>query len=273
MKRKAKTNTNAEPGFIKRRNRISGQFRAHSIEMLESPAWKVLSLNGRRVVDRVDIELAHHGGNDNGQLPVTYEDFVEYGVSGKRHVAPAIREAEALGFIRVTEHGRGGNAEYRQPNLFFVTYARARNSHANPPTDDWRKIKTIEEAEKIAAAARSNRSPRAVAHGKWHRKKQNADAPFDTVSVPQRGTGAHPFPVPQRGTTGSVPKGVLLSRSWVGDTQSIAPEPIPEPGRHSRESLMDYVASVIRQQLDEHEARIGWVDSRGGGKWGWRAEG
>jgi hypothetical protein len=32
---------------------------------------------------------------------------------------------------------------------------------------------------------------------------------------------------------------------------------LPEPDRHSRESLMDYVASVIRQQLDEHEARHG----------------
>ena len=38
-------------------------------------------------------------------------------------VAPAIREAEALGFIRLTERGRGGNAEYGTPNLFFLTFA------------------------------------------------------------------------------------------------------------------------------------------------------
>jgi hypothetical protein len=31
------------------------------------------------VISRIEIELAHHGGNDNGQLPVTTDDFVEYG--------------------------------------------------------------------------------------------------------------------------------------------------------------------------------------------------
>jgi hypothetical protein len=46
--------TKAEPGFIKRRNRISGQFRAHMIEMIESPAWRALSLSARRIIDRID---------------------------------------------------------------------------------------------------------------------------------------------------------------------------------------------------------------------------
>src|SRR5215813_9221304 len=128
---RADRNTKAEPGFIKRRNRISGQFAPRLIEMLESPAWRVLSLSARKVINRIEIELAHHGGNDNGRLPVTKRDFMDYGVSD-RLVAPAIREAEALGFIRVTERGRGGNSEYRQPNLFFLTFAHCRTSRAEP---------------------------------------------------------------------------------------------------------------------------------------------
>src|SRR5262249_53481493 len=119
----------------KRRNRIDGQWSARPIDMLESAAWRELSLSARKIIDRIEIELAPHGGNDNGQLPVTKLDFVEYGIS-PRLVAPAIREAEALGFIRVTERGRGGNAEYRQPNLFFLTFANSRSS--NTPTHDWR---------------------------------------------------------------------------------------------------------------------------------------
>jgi hypothetical protein len=55
------------------------------------------------------------------------------------------------------ERGRGGNAEHRQPNKFFLTFARGRDSRANPPTDAWRKIKTMEEAEAIAKAARASR--------------------------------------------------------------------------------------------------------------------
>ena len=135
--------TKAEPGFIKRRSRISGQFSPRRIEMLESPAYRALSLSAHRVMARIEIELAHHAGNDNGRLPVTKQDFIAYGVSD-RLVAPAIRELEALGFIRVTERGRGGNSEYRQPNRFFLTFAQARDSRSNPPTQDWRKIKTIE---------------------------------------------------------------------------------------------------------------------------------
>src|SRR5207248_4464704 len=137
--RTATKSPKAEPGFIKRRNRISGQFSARLIEMLDSPAWRVLSLSACRVIDRIEIELARHGGNDNGKLPVTYEDFEEYGVT-RESVSPAIREAEALGFIRITERGRGGNAEYRQPNKFFLTFAHCRTSRSEPPTHDWRKI-------------------------------------------------------------------------------------------------------------------------------------
>ncbi len=110
----------------KRRNSISGQFAARLIEMIESPAFRVLSLSARRVLDRVEIELAHHGGNDNGQLPVTYDNFEAYGIH--RHaVGPAIRETVALGFLEVTESGRAGNAEFRRPNLFRLTYRPAKH--------------------------------------------------------------------------------------------------------------------------------------------------
>jgi hypothetical protein len=111
-------NTKAEPGFIKRRNRINEAFSPRTIEMLKSPAYRTLSLSAHRVISRIEIELSSHGGNDNGRLPVTKLDFMEYGVSA-RLVAAAIREAQALGFIEVTERGRGGNAEHRQPNKFF----------------------------------------------------------------------------------------------------------------------------------------------------------
>jgi hypothetical protein len=136
-----------------RRNRIAGQFAARPIEMLESPAYRVLSLAAHRVLARIEIELAHHGGRDNGKLPVTYEQFIEYGTD-RHSVAPAIRELSELGIIEVTEKGRAGNAEFRQPNLFRLTYRHV--DRANP-TDEWRRAKTIEEAKKIAKVARANK--------------------------------------------------------------------------------------------------------------------
>ena len=81
------------------KNFYPGQFAGRLIEMLEAPAYRVLSLSARRVLDRLEIELGHHGGNDNGRLPVTYEDFERYGID-RHSIAPAIREAETLRFQR-----------------------------------------------------------------------------------------------------------------------------------------------------------------------------
>ena len=159
----------------KRRSQISGQWSARLIEMMRSPAYRVLSQSAHKVISRIEIELADHGGNDNSRLPVTKQDFIRYGIS-PRLVAPAIREAEALGFIRIPRRGRGGNAESRQPHHFFLTFAVGRDSRAEPPTHDWRKIATTEEAEAIASAARNAKSTTAVAfgHRSWRvRKNRN----------------------------------------------------------------------------------------------------
>jgi hypothetical protein len=134
----------------RRRNGMGEQFDARVISMLESPAYRVASLSCRRLIDRIAIEHAHHGGKENGRLPVTYEQFMEYGID--RHaIAPAIREGEALGFIQVTQRGRPSAGEHRWPNLFRLTYVYDKSSS---PTHEWRKIKNLEQAELIARAAR-----------------------------------------------------------------------------------------------------------------------
>jgi hypothetical protein len=141
-----------------RRNRFSGQFSGRLIEMMESAAWRALSLAGRRVIDRVEIEHGHHGGTDNGKLPVTFDQFCEYGLH-RHSIAPGMREAIALGFLEVTQKGRAGNAEHRAPNLFRLTYrpsdgARGDGSH------EWRaksKKKTKTQCRKMPAFGDKNR--------------------------------------------------------------------------------------------------------------------
>jgi hypothetical protein len=137
-----------------RYTKIGGQFSPHLIDMLRSPAWRALSLSARRILDRLEIEMADHGGTSNGKLPATYDDFERYGVH--RHgIGPAIRETVALGFLEVTEPGRAGNAEWRRPNLFRLTY---RNTDNDGPTNEWEKIETDEHAEALARNARMTAS-------------------------------------------------------------------------------------------------------------------
>jgi hypothetical protein len=136
----------------KRSTSFGGQFAGRLIEMLESPAHRALSLSALRVISRLEIENAHHGGKENGHLPVTYDDFERYGIH--RHaIRPAIQEAVALGFLEITKQGRAGNAEFRSPNVFRLTFRPAKGSYGNDGTHEWRLIDETS-ARSIAAAAR-----------------------------------------------------------------------------------------------------------------------
>ncbi len=127
--------------------------------MLESAGYRVLSLSAHRVLARLEIELGHHGGNGNGFLACTFEHFVAYGID--RHaVAPALRELEALGFIEVTERGCAGNREFRTPSRYRITFLPTEYEGA---THEWKRIRSVEQAERIAAAARRAKKRKASA--------------------------------------------------------------------------------------------------------------
>jgi hypothetical protein len=172
----------------KKQSQIPGQFVPRLREMLESPAWRVLSKAGRGVIDRIEIELASHGGtrkgqNDNGKLPVTFDDFVAHGID--RHlIAPAIAEDSALGFIEVTDPGRAGNSEFRKPKLFRLTYLPT-DGDAEFGTNEWRRIETMEQAREIKAKAREPWRHREIAKAKAAkaRKKQESSGGKYPASV------------------------------------------------------------------------------------------
>jgi hypothetical protein len=146
----------------RRRNSISGQFIGRLVELLESPAYRATGFAARKALERIEIEHAHHGGNDNGKLPVTYADFERWDIH-PNFIAPAIRELAALGLIEVTQRGYGGKEGDRKPSLYRLTYKPAWDAtrHADG-THEWRRIKSREEAEALALEARKAVNPRVV---------------------------------------------------------------------------------------------------------------
>jgi hypothetical protein len=156
--------------YTPKQKRSEEAWAGRSIVMLESPAHRVLSLAALRALYRIEVELSNHGGNDNGKLPVTFQQFEEWGV--RRHsIASAIRELAALGFIEVTQHGYGGAAGMHAPNLYRLTYRpshRLSKKERNDTTNEWRKIKTPAEAEAAAATARKGANIRNVERAKIH---------------------------------------------------------------------------------------------------------
>ena len=148
---------------------------------MNSPAYRVLSIAAHRATSRIEIELAHHGGQDNGKLPVTFKDFVNYGIA-RSSIGPALAEAEALGFIEITERGkRARAANYRRPNLFRLT-TRPELEGVGPERCRWRRFKTIEEeAQHVAYMAREGARPNLKAR----QCQKGTDGPFHQC---QKGT-------------------------------------------------------------------------------------
>ena len=148
----------------RRKTKIGGQFAARLIEMLESPAYRALSQSAHRILARLEIEHGHHAGSDNGRLPVTFGDFEKYGMD-PHSIAPAQREVQALGFAEITERGRPSKSDFgRHPHHWRLTYLQ--DLYGHPPTHEWRRHKTIEEARRVSNAARKAKDEKAVAKSK-----------------------------------------------------------------------------------------------------------
>ena len=160
----------------------------HTIELLRSPAMRVLSRAGHKILMCVESELCKHAGKNNGKLPVTYEAFEEFGLH--RHaIGPGLREVEALGLLLVTERGRAGNANWRRPNLMMLTYLPSGANNKTPASDQWRNIATKEEAEQIAQKAR-NSKPAGYNHNR--RKKRFPSDGKRQTPVTKTVTGTRP---------------------------------------------------------------------------------
>jgi hypothetical protein len=170
---------------------IGGQFVPRLIEMIESPAFRALSLSGHRVLARLEIEHGHHGGLENGRLAVTYADFERYGME-RKSIAPALREVQALGFVRITERGRPSRSDFgRRPNYFELTYIHG--NHGEDPTHEWKRHKTLDEAIQVAQQARLDKDPKAVEKSRSSAAKKS-DARVGKI----RRTGPESHPVVSR---------------------------------------------------------------------------
>jgi hypothetical protein len=91
------------------------------------------------LLDRVEIELAQHAGNDNGGLPITYNDLIAFGIHDHA-IGAGLREVEALGFAEI-KRGIAGSATHRKPNRFRspivppIANGRPTNGRASPASN------------------------------------------------------------------------------------------------------------------------------------------
>ncbi|MGA2636603.1 hypothetical protein [Methylocella sp.] len=130
-----------------------------TVQMMDSAAYRALSLAGRKVIDRIVLEHMEQGGKENGRLKVTARDFKQAGVHW-REVPGAVAEVEALGWAKRTIFGRRVCGEDRGASAQFrLTWLPVHESdNAIPPTNDWKRWGDDLPAAKLAAKVAAGRT-------------------------------------------------------------------------------------------------------------------
>ena len=104
-------------------------------ELINSLAWRSMSVNCLKLTLRLLLEHINHGGLENGRLVCTYKDFQEYGLT-RNKIRPAIEEADFLGLVK---HQRGERVFAKnQPNSYRLTFYGTDELHT--ATNDWKRL-------------------------------------------------------------------------------------------------------------------------------------
>jgi hypothetical protein len=103
-----------------------------TLEMMKGDAWRSASINTRRFVDFLMVELMENSGRKNGDLRAPYEQLQKIGIS-ERLIAASIYEAEELGLV---DCFRGG---MRVATRYALTWLPGHDGRT--PTDRWREYR------------------------------------------------------------------------------------------------------------------------------------
>ena len=108
----------------------------HRLEMLLSPSWQCAPRPLKRAIERLEIEHLRHGGQNNGELFVSFRQFVDYGIS-RRSIAPVLKLGEDLGLLEIIRPN-DSLSDIRSPHAYRLSYLPAKGHKA--PTDEWKTV-------------------------------------------------------------------------------------------------------------------------------------
>jgi hypothetical protein len=129
------------------------------LSLVESEAFRSLSVHASRALFRIAAEHAHQGGKENGRLKVTTRDLYAFGVRWVR-VNEAIQELEHAGLVRVTVPGRKVCGAAVRPHM--AAHNRAGRPYSAVKRVEARQAsrRTCSQAEGYRAAQAPERCPR-----------------------------------------------------------------------------------------------------------------
>jgi len=137
--------------------KVTGSYVVRRLEMLQSPAWTAAPRAMKDWLEVLEVEHMRHKGCANGQLFKSYTQFIAEGFN-RNTVSEMSKIAEALGFVKINrESGVGYSGDLRDASAYTLTYLPTGTGRDIAPTDEWRRLKSIEQVERIIEAVRSKR--------------------------------------------------------------------------------------------------------------------
>lgn len=137
---------------------MEGAYVRLPLHLLQSPAYRALTIPARGCLDFLMIEHLTHGGAENGNLMAPYRQLAASGVR-KDSISEALHMLEAFGVIERTQYGgrQGGRANASRYGLGWLPL------RGEPvPRERYRKI-TVEQ---VAAHASELKREREAARSK-----------------------------------------------------------------------------------------------------------
>ncbi len=107
----------------------------HRLELYLSPSWVGAPRPLKVMLERLEIEHMRHGGFNNGELFVSYRQFVEHGISRK-----SIRRTQQLGValgLMAVRYDEAEGSDIRPPNAYLITYLPVKGK---APSDEWKSV-------------------------------------------------------------------------------------------------------------------------------------
>jgi hypothetical protein len=112
-----------------KKKRSTEQFVMIPRSLLQSTAWRSLSIHARRLIDFLMLEHMSHGGRRNGFLVAPRRQLESFGIH-KRFISAAIAEVECVGLVDCVR-GKG-----RAPSRYALTWLP--RADGEEPTNRWR---------------------------------------------------------------------------------------------------------------------------------------
>ena len=149
----------------------------------------------RRILERLEIEHLRHGAQNNGELFVSFGQFVDYGVSRRSDPSHVDSLAKLWGFCRSPGPTRTAS-DIRPPNAYRLTYVPAKGAGA--PTDEWKSV-SDERAQRLVAAIQEG------GKGRGDRDQKGGGIMFKHKQLPSSLSCMVSVPFPARKRVLSVP--------------------------------------------------------------------